>query len=379
MNEKRVTLMVGAFVALGSILIFIVIILLGQERSLFESTTNLYVAFENVSGLKPGSQVRLAGVAIGTVTGIDFAQNLGDKNLHVELQIREAMMPRIRKDSIATVSSKGLLGDKVIDISIGSDTAEPLKEGDYLDSEEPPDLFTIMEKGQALISHGADVAKDIKTAIRKIIDEETVTHIKSIISSIDEVIKEVETGDGIAHGLIYDAKVQADLKTTMHNVRSASGGIRKSVDHVENILGEVRTGKGTLHGIIYDEDGKKILENIREASATISEVVSAIKDRKGMLHTLIYEEDKGNIIKNLEDASTDIRKLARYIEQGNGTIGGLIKDPTVYEDLKSILGNLKRNAALKALIRMSLEKQDDVERLRGEESRIQSDTMSTQP
>lgn len=359
MENKKITAMVGMFVAIGSILIFIITFLLGQENSLFESTTRLYIAFEDVGGLKPGSQVRLAGVNIGIVRNIEFAPVLDDKKLHVEIQVRNAMMPRIREDSIATIGSKGLLGDKVIEISIGSGEKPPLKENSYVQSEEPTDMFKILEEGGALISHGADVAKDLKKAIREIATEDTINHVKGVIESLDNIFNEVETGDGVVHGLVYDKSVQVDVKAIVNNVRTATVKLNRSVEHVEDILNEVRNGQGTVHGLIYDSDGKKIVENLRAASGTISELVTAIKDGNGMLHTLIYEEDKENIIRNLEDATFNIKKMASYIESGKGTIGGLIKDPSVYEDLKLVLGNLKRNAALKTLIRLSLEKGEE--------------------
>jgi len=359
MENKKITAMVGLFVAAGSILIFIITILLGQESSLFESTTRLYVAFEDVGGLKPGSQVRLAGVNIGTVRNIEFAPILDDKKLHVELQVRDTMLPRIRKDSIATIGSKGLLGDKVIEISIGSGGEDALQENSYLQSEDPTDMFKILEEGGALISHGADVAKDLKRMIKEIATEETIAHVNGMIESLDNIFNEVESGDGVLHGIVYDKKVQVDLKAVMSNVKRASYTLNKSIEHVEQILNEVRTGQGTVHGLIYDADGKEIVENLRRASGTIAELVDAIQDGDGMLHTLIYEEDKENIIRNLEDATNNIKKMATYIESGKGTIGGLIKDPSVFEDLKLILGNLKRNAALKTLIRLSLEKGEE--------------------
>ena len=95
------------------------------------------------------------------------------------------------------------------------------------------------------------------------------------------------------------------------------------------------------------------------SSDLVIEIVNAIKNEKGMLHTLIYEEDRGNFIRNLNQASDDIRHLTEYIRSGQGTVGALINDPTVYEDLKVILGNIKRNKALKALIRMSIEREEE--------------------
>jgi phospholipid/cholesterol/gamma-HCH transport system substrate-binding protein len=358
MANKGINTLVGLFVGIGSILMFVVIILIGQENSIFDSTTSLYITFNDVGGLRVGSQVRLAGVSIGSVTGINFPSELEDKKLHVEIKVRTSMLPRIRKDSVATISTKGLLGDKVIEIGIGTASEAQMMEGDYLDSEEPPDMFQILEKGQELISHGAEVAKGLEIAIKKYSDDELVNHIKGIAESVDNLINEVESGDGVMHGLIYDKQVNRDVAVIVRNIRAASVNVDKTVAHIENIMNEVRTGKGTLHGLIYDEDGKQIVSSLKNAAQNIASLVEEIKSGQGMLHTLIYTEDSGNIISNLEKASRDIQKIVAYIEAGHGTIGSLIKDPSVFEDLKLILGNIKRNSALKTVIRMSLEKDD---------------------
>ena len=359
MDNRRLNIIVGLFVGLGSILIFAIVLLLGQEQSLFESTSKLYVGFEDVGGLKQGSLVRLAGVNVGIVKDIEFSKTLAVKKLNVEIQVSSGMMSRIREDSVATIATKGLLGDKVIELSIGSETSKPLKKGDYVKSEEPPDMFQILEEGQLLIHNGAEVAKGIRKAIDEFTEKKTVENVKGIIASLDGIFNEVEHGDGIAHGLIYSKREQANLETTIANLRDTTTSIKKAAVNVEDAAMEVRHGNGVIHGLIYEEKGREVVENLRKASASIADFSHEIQAGGGTLHTLIYEEKTGNIIRNLDKASHDIQKLAEYIEKGKGTVGALIKDPTIYEDIKIIIGNLKRNSVLKSLIRLSIEKNED--------------------
>ncbi len=373
MQEKKLYIQVGIFVTIGIVMFFALIFLMGQERSMFESTTTLHTWFKNVSGLKAGAQVRLAGVTIGSVTEIDFSNDIKEKRLMVQMQVKSSIMPRIRKDSNATISSKGLLGDKVIEVAVGSPDKEQLKEGDFLISEEPPDIATILETGSQLLTHAKDVAKDL-SGLTSEIGEDTIDNVKKTISHVENVLNEVRSGDGIVHGIIYDQKANNDFKGVMANARAAAQKLNKSVNHVEKILQEVRTGKGIAHSVIYEKGGKAIVDNLEEASARVTEIIKAVKDEKGMLHTLIYEEDRGNIVKNLNEATDDIKQLTKYIRSGQGTIGALINDPTVYEDLKTILGNIKRNKALKALIRMSIERGEE----EGDSRRIDPQTQSQQ-
>ena len=370
MSEKsRARMAVGFFVLLGVVLFFGLVVLLGSQENLFAETTTIYVAFNDVGGLKPGSQVRLAGMNVGTVNDIRFGQKLDDKRLHVEMKLHADMMPRIRKDSTATIGTKGLLGDKVIELSIGSGQSKQLKDGDYIDSREPPDLSRILERGEGLIRNGKDLAESLKDKVNVLADAKTIGNVKDSIASLNNIVGEVEKGDGIVHGAIYDKAAKADLSVAMRNIRQASETLKLSLEHVENILHEVRTGKGVVHSLIYDPDGTAIVKNIRTLSEGLNEVVAQVKSGDGLLHTLVYDSDKGNLIRNLEDASNRLRGIVEDIDKGHGTIGGLIRDPTVYEDLKLILGNLKRNAVLKSLIRMSLEKNEAEKGRTGERAR----------
>ncbi len=368
MRDKKTFIQVGIFVTILSLLFFIIVFVIGQERSMFESTTTLYTWFKNVGGLKAGAQVRLSGVAVGSVTEISFADALDEPRLKIEMQVKTSVMPRIRQDSKATISSKGLLGDKVIEISVGSMGKEQLEEYQFIESTEPPDIATIMETGAEMLGHIKDVAKDL-SGMTSGIGEETIDDIKSTIAHFEDVMSEVRNGDGIVHGLIYDTKANSDFRGSLSNIHVATVKLNKSIDHVEKILEEVRTGDGLIHSLVYQKEGGQIVKNLEEASAVVTEIVNAIKNDKGMLHTLIYDEDKGNFIRNLNQASDDIRHLTEYIRSGQGTVGALINDPTVYEDLKVILGNIKRNKALKALVRMSIEREEE----EGDSRRIKSE------
>lgn len=355
MYEKKITIIVGLFVAAASALVFVLVLLLGQEQSLFDETSILYISFEDVGGLKPGSQVRLAGVTIGIVENIAFGQSLADKKLHVQVKVEKRMMGRIRADSVATIATKGLLGDKVIQISIGSQDADPLIEGDYLKSEEPPDMFRILESADKLANRISDVAENVNSKLDIIFDEETNTNIKGIIKSLDQILVNIDTGDGLANALIKDKQLKKDLKYAVANIKRASKTVKISMDHIEGILREVKEGEGLIHGLVYKKEGDIIIKNLQTVTESLAKIMNEVEDGEGMLHTLVYESDRGNIIKNLEEASADLRILIAEIQKGRGTVGALLKDPTVYEDLKRLLGDLRRNSTLKALIRMSLE------------------------
>jgi phospholipid/cholesterol/gamma-HCH transport system substrate-binding protein len=61
---------------------------------------------------------------------------------------------------------------------------------------------------------------------------------------------------------------------------------------------------------------------------------------------------------NVNAMSDDLRSIVSGVKNGKGTLGALLVDPSVYDDLKALLGNVERNQVLRALVRYSI-KQDD--------------------
>ncbi|HVR18934.1 MAG TPA: MlaD family protein, partial [Polyangiaceae bacterium] len=120
--------------------------MIGEERQLFSPKLDYQAAFNDVQGLRPGSPVRMGGVDIGNVTKVAYAADEKDYKIHVTVAIISDQSKRIKTDSVATIEGKGLLGDKMISITLGSDKASQLPEGSTLKSKEADDLGQMMAK-----------------------------------------------------------------------------------------------------------------------------------------------------------------------------------------------------------------------------------------
>src|SRR5262245_43116609 len=127
-GQAALEVKVGVFVFLLLVLSATVIFLLGKKSNLFEEMARLKTSFRSASGLRVGAQVRLAGVEVGLVSGVHFPEDPRDQNVTVELKVRKEVLARITTDSKARIDSMGLLGDKIIDISIGT-TGTPVEPG----------------------------------------------------------------------------------------------------------------------------------------------------------------------------------------------------------------------------------------------------------
>ncbi|WLE97666.1 MAG: outer membrane lipid asymmetry maintenance protein MlaD [Candidatus Electrothrix communis] len=142
MNNSRLEIVVGLFLVLGFAAFGWLALQLGEVSWLGEgSTYTLYAEFENVSGVKAGAEVQIAGVTVGTVSELRLSK---DDVAVATLKLNKDI--RLAKDSMASVKSQGIIGDKIIQISPGGDE-KMYQAGDVIvDTESSVDLESLISK-----------------------------------------------------------------------------------------------------------------------------------------------------------------------------------------------------------------------------------------
>ncbi|MCP4501554.1 MAG: MCE family protein [Deltaproteobacteria bacterium] len=294
------------------------------------------------------------------------------RKITVEMRVSKEILPRIRHDSLAKVDSDGLLGDKTIDVSLGSSQFPEHKDGDLLRSGQGM-LDKAMGESEAILANIRDATDEVMVLVRRFSEDGHDKTVFSAFQTVEELIKEVKEGNGLAHKIIYDDKTGKEADKIIEQLRLASIRLNRTIAKVDGMVGEVKTGKGLVHELIYGQNGEATL---LAAKTTIDEANTLLKDvreKNGVVHQLIYTDDSGELIGNITEASKEIkvassefrvlaqdaRLMVADVKKGKGTIGGLVVDPSVYEDLKILLGNVKRNDAVKSLVRFSIASQGD--------------------
>ena len=147
MNDERSELgkklRVGIFVLVALAAFLGMIYALGAKSRLFEAKYTIHADFSEVGGLAEGATVRLAGVQIGRVSGVELPNQPGGK-VRVDLSIARRFSDRVRKDSVARIETQGLLGDKIIEITVGTAGAPPIGPGEVIASTDPMDLGQVV-------------------------------------------------------------------------------------------------------------------------------------------------------------------------------------------------------------------------------------------
>lgn len=110
----KTKLIVGIFAALGIVALAYLSLSLGRIGLFPSDNYTLYANFDNISGLKTGDQVEIAGVQVGKVVAI----SLKDYRAHVALQLNDGV--KVDTEAIASIKTSGIIGDKYVSISLGA-------------------------------------------------------------------------------------------------------------------------------------------------------------------------------------------------------------------------------------------------------------------
>jgi phospholipid/cholesterol/gamma-HCH transport system substrate-binding protein len=148
------------------------------------------------------------------------------------------------------------------------------------------------------------------------------------------------------------SRVVQDLEVTTRRLDQLLRGIDSAVKRVNE-------GPGLVHELIYNEDGSKAAEEVGHAAEELAVTLKGIREGNGVAHDLLFggegSERTREVLTNLAAISGDLRGMSGQIKDGKGTLGALLNDPSVYEDLKVLLGNVQRNQVLRALVRYSIQ------------------------
>jgi len=350
---------VGAFVLAGMIAIGGVVFLIGEERQLFAKKLEFKTSFMDVQGLTVGSPVRMGGFDIGRVTKVGYPEDRSDPKIHVVLAVIEGQAVRIKQDSIASVEGKGLLGDKMLSITIGSAQKGILPPGSYITAKEGEDLAAMMGKFSGLPAKLEKVVDNLEKGTAALSDEKLQNNLKGATESLNGVLGSLDRGEGYVGKILSDPAESERLSKLVQNLVKVTGELSLTAEHVNQVLARVQNGPGLVHEVLYGQESSKAVAQFGGAADELRLTLKGIREGNGVAKSVIYGDENSQVMmRNLNDMSTDLRQIVADVRAGKGTLGALIVDPSVYEDLKLVLGNVERNKALRALVRYSIRRDE---------------------
>jgi len=309
--DRRTSLWVGLFALAALIAFGVAVLSLTAERGFWKPRYRLVAHFQSVQGLVQGAPVRLAGKDVGSVEAVGFSPlGASEPPIRVDLSVEAAVQDRIRSDSQATIGTMGLLGDRYIEVTLGTPEGQVLGDGAELRTATPLDISDVMAKGTQALD---DVA--------------------ALASNLNQVVQDFGKQMGAAH-IADAARALADVAI------------------------QIREGKGLLHSLVYEPTEGRGLESLDRSLAMLESALRNVSEGDGLLHSLIYEPaPRGDVVAQTLQAAEHLNSVLGKIDRGEGTLGLLVADPTLYDDLKQLVGGAQRSVLVRSLVRLSTDEE----------------------
>lgn len=290
-NKSIRNISLGLFILIGTILLIVSMYMVGSKQNLFGSNFKIRAQFYDVNGLMKGNNVRFAGIDIGTVESVTI---INDSLVNVVMVIQKDIQPYIKKNSIASIGTDGLMGNKLVNIVGGKASSERVKDGDLIVSRQPLETD--------------EMIRTLKT---------TNDNVKVITDDLKKITQKINSSTSL-WSLLQDAEVTEGIKNAVVNIKMASNRSAILTGDLSSIVKDIKDGKGSVGALLMDTS---FSHKVNQTIVTVN-VVS----------------DKLAVI------TGDLQSVSEKIKRGDGAVGTLLMDTTFVNDLNLSLKNIKEGS-----------------------------------
>jgi len=284
MIPQKYETIVGLFVVASLAALLIMVLIIARQEGLWQNYLEYQAVFKNISGLRVGSEVRLAGVVVGSVTKTTVRS---DGKILVTFDVLEKYRQQIRTDSTATIGMIGLLGDRSLDLAAGTPEKPVVPPGGMVEGQEPLNLQELMARAAPSLEAIQKTFNNLAKLTESL--DNPQGDFKRALANIRETFQQVNKGEGTLGLLLTDPEL---YKHTMATVVSA----QKLVDSLNN-------PKGTLGMVVHDPQFRaelqKTLQNfsalsgsLRQGSVPLSEALAELPAMIARLQSFLKNLDK---------------------------------------------------------------------------------------
>jgi phospholipid/cholesterol/gamma-HCH transport system substrate-binding protein len=327
-------------ITLALLVLLVAIFFAGGIEKVFSPKMDLKVQFQDVRGLRKGAPVWIFGTEVGSVREIDLDRTLGAL---VTVSLKKSVRGFIKKDARASIMTMGLLGDKYIELNIGSPKAEPIERGDVIKGSFPVEISEVMETA------GVSIGK-----------------IGDFIQKLDNLILKIDKGEGTLAKFLTDPSIYDNLnrsvKTlslTMEEIKGSRGTLKmlvedpslyqrmvSAVSSIEEFAKKTNESKGTLKKLVEDPS---LYDKALAMVSSMEQFSKKLNDETGTLKRLMEDPQ---LYENLNEGAARLSSILKRIDQGEGLAGSLLKEKELIKELEETLDEFKGAAGeLKELLK----------------------------
>jgi len=340
---KNKKISVALFIILGLVLLVVAVFIIGSKENLFTPTFKLQAAFEKVNGLKEGASVRFNGINVGTVNTIEI---FNGKSVVVRMTIDKKVQAFIKKDSKASVSSEGLVGNKIIEITSGTNEFPSVEGNEVLQTIPAVETEDIMRGLKESSENAANMTKDLQSIVGKINGGEgtigAFVNDKTIYTNVDL------TTHNFADVSVQFKSVFAKVGNTVDNVsvdvKDLSRSLKKITDNLSSMSDKMNSGESVAGTFLTDtvaaQNLKELIRNANNTSKNLEDgSFSFSQNMEALKHNFLFKgyfEDIGYFDKTDWEKKTADREFKLKIREQE-----VIKKE---QELKDLEQRLKQNS-----------------------------------
>lgn len=285
--------------AVAMIILAVLIWLFTSQKPIWQSHAPVYTYMRDSAALAKGAPVRLNGILIGSVSGVELSGlKQPNKIVRITMQVQRGRLRDIPLDSIAGISAENVLGTKYINIMQGT-SPQTVQPGGELASEPSTEIADLVKKGFDLFDSA-----------------------QAILNRADKIVSQVEAGQGNVGKFLSDEEFYRRLVAT--------------VAELQKLTSTLTSGKGTLGRLLNDET---LYNQTTDSITRLNSLLEGLQKGQGtagqfLQNPGLYDEARASV--------KEVRTLIDGLNAGKGTAGKLLKDEAAYQQIQQTLTKLNR-------------------------------------
>ena len=330
-QEKSIEVKVGVLILVSLGILAAFVLIMGGLS--FEKTYTVYVDFDNPGGLQTGAPVRVAGVKVGKVSELAFMggkvdpktnrRTLVRAKLNIEARVRES----IHDDADFYVTTQGVLGEQYLAIDPGSPQKGVLPDNSIVKGIDPPRLDLFLAKAYELLDTTMNGIRNNRELISDI-----ATNTAGLLKGLNTVL--TDNRERINRTMANLESLSAEANTLTAHARTQyvdNPKITRTIDNVDRLSSDIQKDSGPM------------LKDAREALANLNRVTKAVGGEEEQVKLKKAIEDVAQLASRANATAADAQAIVQHIKKGNGTVGALVMDEAIYDDVQEMVRDLKHN------------------------------------
>ncbi|GAM09036.1 mce related protein [Geobacter sp. OR-1] len=312
------------------------VVMMGDKTKFFVPKGALSVIMTDVAGLKVGAPVWLAGLDVGVVKDIRFSKPNQSNEVEILLEIEHQSLRKVGQDSMITIKTRGLMGEKYVDITPSKTVNEP--------------PLTVV----------------FGTSVTRL--DDVMAKAGAAFDKLNGLMGRVDKGEGSLGRFAKDPKLYdhlvnltAELKLFAHSVNSGQGTLGKLskssepydrliaiLERADDTLEDIQSADGTLGRLVRDRqlyDKLVVLaDKSNQAAEDVRELNRKLTSTDGTIGKLLGDRefyDKGmELLERADNSLQSLQTVTAKLEKGEGTAGRLVSDKELYDRMNRVVDNL---------------------------------------